>query len=46
VKSTHVQFALYMAGAKLARSNEPSGYDVILISQEHIVVNYRDIHAV
>jgi Icc protein len=45
LKSPHVQFALDMTGSKLVRSMEPPGYGVILIGQNEIVVNYRDIPA-
>lgn len=43
LKSPHVQFDLDMTGSKLARSEEPPGYGVILIGQNEIVLNYRDM---
>ena len=43
LKSPHVQFGLDMTGAKLVRSEEPPGYGVILVSENEIVVNYRDL---
>jgi Icc protein len=43
LKSPHVQFDLDMTGAELARSKEPPGYGVILVSENEIVVNYRDV---
>jgi len=46
LKSPHVQFALDMTGPNLVRSKEPPGYGVILVGQNEIVVNYRDILAV
>jgi 3',5'-cyclic-AMP phosphodiesterase len=45
LKSPHVQFDLDLTGARLVRSEEPPGYGVILISQNEIVVNYRDLPA-
>lgn len=43
LKSPHIQFDLDMTGSQLVRSTEPPGYGVILIGQNGIVVNYRDI---
>jgi Icc protein len=43
LKSPHVQFDLDMTGSKLVRSKEPPGYGVILIGQNEIVLNYRDL---
>jgi hypothetical protein len=34
-----------MTGSSLVRSNEPPGYGVVLIGQDEIIVNYRDIPA-
>ena len=45
LKSLHVQFDLDMTGAKLVRSKELPGYAVILVSENGIVVNYRDVPA-
>jgi Icc protein len=45
LKSPHVQFELDMTGANLVRSKEPPGYGVILVSENEIVVNYRDVPA-
>ena len=45
LKSPHVQFDLDMTGAELVRSKEPPGYGVILVSENGIVVNYRDAPA-
>jgi 3',5'-cyclic-AMP phosphodiesterase len=43
LKSPHAQFDLDMTGARLARSNEPPGYGVILVRENEVVVNYRDV---
>ena len=43
LKSPHVQFDLDMTGAKLVRSKESPGYGVILVTENEIVVNYRDV---
>jgi 3',5'-cyclic-AMP phosphodiesterase len=43
LKSPHVQFDLDMTGAKLVRSKEPPGYGVILVGEDKIVLNYRDL---
>jgi Icc protein len=43
LKSPHVQFDLDMTGANLVRSKEPPGYGVILVGENDIVVNYRDL---
>lgn len=43
LKSPHVQFELDMVGPKLVRSKEPPGYGVILIGEDGVVVNYRDV---
>jgi 3',5'-cyclic-AMP phosphodiesterase len=45
LKSPHVQFDLDMRGANLVRSKEPPGYGVILVRENDIVVNYRDLPA-
>jgi 3',5'-cyclic-AMP phosphodiesterase len=43
VKSPHVQFALDRTGPNLVRSNEPPGYGIVLIGENEIVVNFRDL---
>jgi hypothetical protein len=34
-----------MTSARLVRSEEPPGYAVILVGENEIVVNYRDLRA-
>lgn len=43
LKSTHVQFALDMAGDKLARRTEPPAFAVVLFDSDQVVVNYCDV---
>lgn len=45
LKSLHRQIALDMTGTKLAYSDEPPGFAVILVEGDDIVVHYRDLPA-